>query len=262
MGKYAIDKTTLDGMADAVRGLTGASGNLSPADMTAAINGYVPPHDWMGRNCTLVDDSLYTATVYLKNTNFPTWTASTTATVIKDSVDDKVVQVDLGNYEYILEWLWCVDDAQLAGATMKAMPDRSYGAFYQVVHRRPYGQANFASETSSYNYCTALYTSAAYNIYYNSSGNISWTTSMYGVYCVNTAATLSSTSSLTPSLTTKSPNITARCHSSYFATDRKAEIDADNTIIKMKGNLYRVDLDTSPLKNMYMAAVHLYSTPL
>ena len=262
MGKYAIDKTTLDGMADAVRGLTGTSGNLSPAAMTAAIKGYVPPHDWMGRNCTLLDDSLYTATVYLKATSFPTWTASTTATAIKDSVDGKVVQVDLGNYEYILEWLWCVDDAQLAGATMKAMPDRSFGAFYQVVHRRPYGLANFETETSSYNYCTTLYTGSAYNIYYNTSGNRTWTTTMYGVYCVNTAATLSSTSSLTPNLTTKSPNITARCNASYFATDRKAEIDADNTTIKMQGNLYRVDPDTSPLKNMYMKALHLYNVPL
>lgn len=223
---------------------------------------YTEEYSWMGKHCELIDDSLLTSTTYLKDTSYADWTASTTATVIKDSVNGKVVAIDLGNYDYMIEWLWCVDDVQTAGATMKAMPDRAYGAFYQNVNRRPYGLANFETETPSYNYCTNLYTSSAYNIYYNTSGNRSWTTTLYGVYCVNTAGTLSSTSSVTPNLTTKSPNITARCNASYFATARKPEIDINNTIIKIKGNLYRVEKNTSPIHKMFMTAVHMYNVPL
>ena len=219
-------------------------------------------HTWMGDNCTLLNNNLFSQDIKLSATSFDSWTASTTAGTILAAQNGTVTKIDLENYEYYIEWTWCIDLKQNEGATMKAMPDRTYGVFYQVVHQRPYGLASFETEADTYNYCTVLFTSSQYNIYYNTSGTHTWTTTMYGVYCVNTAGTLSSTSSLTPNLTPKSPAITARCNASYFATARKAEIDSANTTIKVVGKLYRVDRDSSPIKNMYMNAVHLYSHPL
>lgn len=218
-------------------------------------------HTWMGDNPKLLS-TVYTADIKLSATSYGSWTASTTAGTILAAQNGTVTKLDLKNYEYILEWLWCIDLKQLEGATMKAMPDRTYGAFYQVVHQRPYGLANFETETDDYNYCTVLFASSQYNIYYNTSGSHTWSTTMYGVYATNTAGTLSSTSSLTPNLTPKSPAITARCNASYFATARKTEIDSANSTIKVVGKLYRVDRDSSPIKNMYMNAIHLYSHPL
>lgn len=219
-------------------------------------------HTWMGDNCTLLNNSLFSQDIKLSATSYGSWTASTTAGTILDAQNGTVTKIDLENYEYYIEWTWCIDLKQNDGATMKAMPDRTYGVFYQVVHKRPYGLASFETEADTYNYCTSMFTSSQYNIYYNTSGTHTWTTTMYGVYCTNTAGTLSSTSSLTPNLTPKSPAITARCNKSYFATDRKTEIDSANSTIKVVGKLYRVDRDSSPLKNMYMNAVHLYSHPL
>lgn len=220
------------------------------------------PNNWMGNNCDKLNFNPYVYQTTLDQTDFPTWTASTTATdmLAAQNIGGFVAATDY--YDYIIEWLWCVDDAYLEGATLTAMPSRSFGAFYSVVHRRPYGLSNIETETPSYNYCTALYTSSVYTIYYNKSGNLSWTTSSYGAYCVNVVSTLSSTSSTSPTVTLMTPKITARCHSSYFATARKAYIDPKNTTIKMVGNIYRVDAGTSPLTNMYMNAVHLYSHPL
>lgn len=218
-------------------------------------------HDWMGDNPEFLS-TVFTQDIKLSATSFGTWTASTTAGTILASASGTVTKLDMSKYEYFLVWTWCIDIAQLSGATMKAMPDRTYGEFYQVIHQRPYGLANFETMNDAYNYCTAMFTSSQYNIYYNTSGTHTWTTTMYGVYCTNTAGTLSSTSSLTPNLTPNSPAITARCNASYFATARKTEIDVDNTTIKVVGKLYRVDRDSSPLKNMYMNAVHLYSHPL
>ncbi len=218
-------------------------------------------HTWMGDN-PLFLGKVYSLDTTLDKTTFDTWSASTTAGTIQASENGTVTKIDLEHYEYFLEWLWCIDVAQLDGATLKAMPDRSYGAFYQVAHRRPYGLANFEIENVAYGYVTALYTGSQYYIYYNTSGNRTWTTTMYGVYGANTAGTLSSTSSATPNLTPKSPAITARCNASYFATGRKAEVDAENTTIKVQGNLYRVDKDTSPLKNMWKKAYHMYMNPL
>lgn len=219
-------------------------------------------HTWMGDNCTLLNNNLFSQDIKLSATSFDSWTASTTAGTILAAQNGTVTKIDLENYEYYIEWTWCIDLKQLEGATMEAMPDRTYGEFYQVVHQRPYGIANFEIENDAYNYCTAMFTSSQYNIYYNTSGTHTWTTTMYGVYCTNTAGTLSSTSSSTPNLTPKSPAITARCNKSYFATARKQEIDSANSTIKVVGKLYRVDRDSSPIKNMYMNAIHLYSHPL
>lgn len=219
-------------------------------------------HTWMGDNCTLLNNNLFSQDIKLSATSYDSWTASTTAGTILAAQNGTVTKIDLENYEYYLEWTWCIDLKQNEGATMKAMPDRTYGVFYQVVHQRPYGLASFETEADTYNYCTAMFTSSQYYIYYNTSGSHTWTTTMYGVYCTNTAGTLSSTSSLTPNLTPKSPAITARCNSSYFATARKTEIDSANSTIKVVGKLYRVDRDSSPIKNMYMNAIHLYSHPL
>ena len=219
-------------------------------------------HTWMGDNCTLLNNNLFSQDIKLSATSFDSWTASTTAGTILAAQNGTVTKIDLENYEYYLEWTWCIDLKQTDGATMKAMPDRTYGVFYQVVHQRPYGLANFETEEDTYNYCTTLFISSQYNIYYNTSGTHTWTTTMYGVYCTNTAGTVSSTSSLTPNLTPKSPAITARCNASYFATARKTEIDSAKSTIKVVGKLYRVDRDSSPIKNMYMNAVHLYSHPL
>ena len=60
-----------------------------------------------------------------------------------------------------------------------------------------------------------------------------------------TAGTLSSTSSLTPTLTIKTPVLSARCSTSYFSTAQAAKVDQENTTVKMNGYLYRVRRGTS-----------------
>lgn len=253
VSKIDVTQTTVtaDALAEGITAL-GANGEL--------ITG-TASHSWMGDNPELLS-TVYMLDTTLDKTSFDEWTASTTAGTVKESEDCTAVKLNLTDYEYYLEWTWCIDLHQIDGATMAAMPDRTYGEFYQVVHQRPYGLANFETMNDAYNYCTAMFTSSAYNIYYNKSGTHTWTSTLYGVYCTNTAGGLSSTSSLTPNLTPKSPAITARCNASYFATARKAEIDSANSTIKVVGKLYRVDRDSSPIKNMYMNAVRLYSHPL
>ena len=129
-------------------------------------------HTWMGDNPELLS-TVFTQDIKLSATSFGTWTASTTAGTILASASGTVTKLDMSKYEYFLVWTWCIDIAQLSGATMKAMPDRTYGEFYQVIHQRPYGLANFETMNDAYNYCTVLLTSSQYNIYYNTTKTFS-----------------------------------------------------------------------------------------
>lgn len=221
------------------------------------------PYTWMGNNAELVEDGYYTWSGTLKDTSYPSWTPGTSATSILATTNAKTFVADMTKYEYMLEWVWDVETAWPAGQTMSYCPMRNFGTMYQVVMRRPYGLTNFESDNWAYNYCTNDYTASCYLIYYNSSKNLTWTTTQYGVYVsALTAGGLSSTSSNTPTITPKRPVVSARCNSSYFTTTRAGQVDQENTTIKIKMNLYRMDINTSNLHYQWRKAIDMYNNPL
>ena len=245
--------------------------NATAADIangkTAYVNGTkltgTKAYTWMGDNAELVEADYYTWSGTLANTTYSSWTPSTTAGSILATASAKTFVADMTKYEYILEWLWDVETAWPSGQTMQYCPMRNYGAMHQVAMRRPYGLQNFADDNWAYNYVTNDYTASQYLIYYNSSKNLTWTTTMYGIYAsALTAAGVSSTSSNTPTITPKRPVVSARCNSSYFTTTRAGQVDQANTTIKIKMNLYRMDINTSNLHFMWRKAIDMYNNPL
>lgn len=220
---------------------------------------------WMGQNAVQLNDTPYSLSKTLADTSYASsFIPSETPTTAMDIYASQTIgtfTAHPNDYDYILRWHWDIQVKLNDGATYVYLPERNYGSFFYVIHKRPYGLANFASETPSYNYCTALYTASQYYIYYGSSGAETWTTTMYGIYASGVASTFSSTSSASPTVTIKTPKIQAKCNKSYFASARRGDI-ADTTTIKIKGDLFQVDAGTSPLRKMYMDAIHLYSNPL
>ncbi len=230
---------------------------------TATYN-ETPFHDWMGDNVSFVK-KIYDKKTLLKNTGYASWTPGTSATAIiaTETLSNENFTADMVNYEYMIEWLWDAHAYYPDGQVYKLCMDRCYGAAYQTVHRRAYGLANFADENFAYNYCTTLFTSSAYNIYWKSDGTHTWTGTLYGVYVSGlNAATLSSTNADSITVTPKTPTVSARCHSSYFSTTRAGQVDQDTSYIRIIGNLYRIDIESCTLRNMYAKAIHLYSNPL
>ena len=75
------------------------------------------------------------------------------------------------------------------------------------------------------------------------------------------AATFSSSTSLTPNLTIKTPTVTAKCNSSYFSTTVGARVDQENSGFAVAGMLYRHSLKGAA-KSMYDNAVDLFVHPL
>lgn len=229
---------------------------------TAVLHDTSNPLDWMGINPTHVA-KVYAQKFFLKDTGFNDWTPSSTATAIIPSTTGTSQTLDMVNHEYWLVWSWDYHAVLNSGATTKAQVDRQYGRIYNFIGRRPYGLANFETMTDTRNYVNAIYTSANYTVYWNTSGSKTWTSSIsYGIYGANTAATMSSATANSITLTTNTPVINARCSSSYFATARAAEVDKDNSYVIVRGDLYSVDPKSGAAFEMWREACAIYATPL
>lgn len=182
---------------------------------------------------------LYYQEYALEDTDFDTWTPSTTAKTIVASRTAGTFHADMSLYEYIQKWEITVNAAYSSGATLKAQIYKQYGDLYQSIYRRPNSWSNIEDWNFNSNAVNTAYN--AYLIrYYSTSGALTYAyTGSYGIYGVVSAPTFSSSTSVTPTVTVKAPSITARCNNTYFATARAAELDKANTIVSIKGELYR-----------------------
>lgn len=218
--------------------------------------------DWMGDGATFVKN-IYNSSFALSSTTFPSWTPSTTAKSIKSSttVSAEAFAADMSQYEYIIRWRCQFTAAYNTGATKKAQVYKEIADMYQVVFRRPNTVTNIENSNFNYNVCSTLYTTPL-TVYYNADGNLTpYFSISYGIYPSATSAGLSSTSAESITITPKTPAYNARCNATYFATGRAPELDTTNSIIKIKGDLYRIPIH-STLRTMYEDLTYLYNHPL
>ena len=218
---------------------------------------------WLGPNAVHVD-TIYSKDYTLAQTEFNTWTPSTTAKDIVASGNvSQTFSADLEHYEYIIRWRCDFHNALNSGATKKAQINMQLGSHWSHIHRRPYGLANIGSMTDSRNYCTNIYTTSTLLVYWNTSASRTWTTTnSYGIYQTIQAATFNNNDSLTPTVTFVYPKISARCYSSYFSTARASEVDKANATVKIRGDLYRIDVGYGYGRQYYRDAYEMYSNPI
>ena len=231
----------LEDVADAIRAKTGGTAQLAfPAGFVSGIGG-LELWNWMGKESTKIATYAKT-TVALADTAFNGWTPSTSAKVIKSGSAAGTFVADMANYEYLIRWRWRFDAAYIAGATLKNQVNRECAELWQVVTRRAGSLANIAAGTSPSNTCVTLYI-APLNVYYGGTDGttLTYTHSIsYGIYPSATAATFSSSTSDTPTVTVKCPAANARCSASYFATARAPDLDQANSKYSYYGEVYRI----------------------
>jgi hypothetical protein len=217
--------------------------------------------DWMGEDAECIDDNVHAYSATLDYTGFATWTPSTTAATIVASETKTARAINTGTYDYFLRWIFTADVAYTSGVTMKAVPIRQVIELWQTIIKRPSSLANLKIPTFTANGCVTLYTCPIME-YYNTSGSHTMTyTGSYGFYPAAVAATFSSSTSDTPNLTIKTPSISARCNSSYFATARAPYVDQPNSILKLRGELWRMKRSNLG-ESMYISATNIYNNPL
>ena len=235
----------LEDVADAIRAKTGGTAQLAfPAGFVSGISG-LELWNWMGKEATKIATYAKT-TVALKDTAFNGWTPSKTAKTIKSGATAGTFSADMTQYEYLIRWRWRFDAAYATGATLQNQAYREVGELWQVVTRRAGTMVAINASTPLTNSCITLYISPL-NVYYGATANtLTFTHSIsYGVYPSATAATFSSTSSDTPTVTVKTPAANARCHDTYFTTTRAAELDQENSKYSYYGEVYRIKRKSS-----------------
>lgn len=197
--------------------------------------------NWIGANATLVSN-FSDFSVALKDTEFNTWTPSTTAKEILATTTFGTISVDMKNYDYVIKWTFDTDLHYLTGATLKVMPIRQKAIAFAQTYRRPRYYSDFTAGNYNYNMASGNTTLAPVFLYYNGSGNPTvQISSAYGFYMTPQSITLSSTTADTVTLTLPRPILYARCSTTYMATARAAEIDKDNSLLKLKCEVFRTD---------------------
>lgn len=197
-------------------------------------------YNFMGKMAFPMGKQYDTGEMALKNTDFNTWTPSTTAAIIYPSGTYSFI-ADFSKYEYLLKWETTVKPVLIEGATEKAQIIFEAVDQYQFLNKRPSNISNIIADNFNGN-ANNNYFNVPFMRYYNTSGLNTYTYSAsYGIYPTAVAATFSSSTSDTPTITAKSPNIYARCNSSYFATARAEEIDKDLSTLQVVGKLYRIE---------------------
>lgn len=239
MSKYAIEGSTLNGLANAVRSFKHTEANLTLEQMTAAIAGYKWP--WMGDGMELVNGNLYSKTTKLSATEFNTWTPSTTAKDILASENASTfTATDMVNNQYYIVWKCDIPIVTASTATKKALPVHASAYIVHEIFRRPNTLANISADVFNGNTSATLYGSTWITYYGTTTGTQTYTwAASYGMYFTAAQATFSSSTSDSPTVTPKTPKVSARCSTTYMSTTNAGLIDKDKTAITIKGAVYR-----------------------
>lgn len=198
---------------------------------------------WLGANAELVS-SFADFEIALKDTGFDTWTPSETATQILASTTFGTISADVANYDYLVKWTFDTDIRYNAGATLKSMPIHQKAIAFCQTFRRPRYYADLTARNYNYTQMSGNTTLAPFFLYYNGSGTKTIAiTQTYGFYMTPQTVSLSSNTASPATLTIPRPILSARCHSSYMSTARAAEIDKNNSKLRLKCEVYRIEKD-------------------
>lgn len=206
-------------------------------------------YDFRGKMPEFVE-IVYENEVALEDTDFATWTPSTTAKTIVTTKNATTYVADMTNYEYILKWETTFTPVYNEGATLKAQVIWEGADQYQMICKRPNSLVNIEAMNFNANTCNTYFTVPMLR-YYNTAGTSTYTHSIsYGIYPGLTASTFSSSTSNTPTITIKTPTINARCNASYFAVARAPELNQAESTFKTVGKLYRIEI-AGAVREMY-----------
>jgi hypothetical protein len=257
-------------VANAIRAKSGGSGSLAfPAGFVTEIGnisggGTSTPDDWLGKEAELFLGP-YTLEKTLAETDFATWTPSTTSSVIlsaQDLVSSGTVLPDLTQYDYMIRMRFDFKAARISGAEAKSTVDRYIycGATGEFAYPSGLSALNQRKLTGATNNSATSY----YFFYYSSTGVLTATTTAYGIYASSTPSISGSLSNTTGNFTLsylRTPPVNARCHNTYFTTARASELDQAASKFKFWTGVYRCKR-TNIMSGVRMDMLDLYHNPL
>lgn len=224
------------------------------ADLKTAIEGKgvtVPSTALISDYAALVDNitsggleylgRLYDHSWKLSETGYATWTPSTTAAaILTGAATNTFVATNIKDAPYFWRTLIEIEAAYPEGtAHAKGQLLKIVASNWYAVSRRSSTLANMQSENLNYNVVEAIANSWVEHYYSSATATTLAFTTSYGLYPVNVAGTVSSSTVASPTITPKFPTLNARVNSTYFASSFASNIDQENTTIRMVTDYYR-----------------------
>lgn len=211
-------------------------------------------YPWLGQGASFVKRNTWT--VKLSDTSYSSWTASTTGTSILAAPTDYDCSCTFDRPSETLMVLVhsVVNYAFISGATFKAIPYKYDKLELQAVFGAPNSYADYYSKIIRTTIGMQL-ASFTRGYYYSPSGVNSVLTSGYGIYLGSSTSFVYSMSGNTATVNLKRSPIYARCHTTFFDTSRKNDIDTTNTNIVFTVDWYKIPRESN-------IAVHLWDEVL
>ena len=236
MAIHATLASLFTAIADAIRAKTGSQATIVADDFPTAIAAIPSGGGGLEHIASMPD-----LEIALEDTDFATWTPSTTAkAILAAQTLGTFVATDLDDYDYYVRQRTYVHVKYKSGtSTAKGMFQLCCGENWNCITRRSGNASTLNSGNISTNLNEAISTTYLLKYY-----NTSWTalyTSAYGIYPSNTAQTLSSTTAVSPTVTVKSNVVNAKCQATYFSTGMAANVDQAATTIKIVTDIYRAE---------------------
>lgn len=201
---------------------------------------YADKGSWEGKNLEFVQD-LGTVNWTLDDTSYSSWTPSeASATLIKERTDFTTFVADMANYDYVIKWFSKIVPAYVDGAELKAYEISQYTIATTFVFRYWSTRAAIYAGTKNANgSLSSLYYLLTHCYNANGADTIS-NNNESGIYSHATAITLSNSTSVTPTITVRTPRIYARASRGILSLTNAGKIDTTNTTITMEAKLYRM----------------------
>ena len=217
---------------------------------------------FLGTDVECIDDNAFSKTFCLADTDYGSWTASTTAqTILASETKNAAFQAtDLADNGYYIVWECGLDPVYVGTPAETALPKLARSIIVQEILKRPYTLADIASGTWGRNACVSLMTQNFMRYFGTTVGTetFTWTTS-YGFYFAATAATFSSNTSASPNVTIKTPTLVTRCSNTYFSTTNANMIDADESAGFIRAKVFRTSR-SGFMRNIYRQVVNLVNS--
>lgn len=194
-------------------------------------------------------------------TDFNGWTPSSTAkAILPTQTVGTFVASHVDEYDYFIRTKCFVDVKYIEGtATSKGRFAHTAIENWYDYTRRPSAYAQMNAGTKNANVFETVS-----NLWVSKYYNTSWVliySSAYGIYPVNQASSSSSTSAVSPTVTVKTPVITAKCNATYFSTTMAGKVDQDASTITFKSYAYRAE--SGYLRNViYDSLIDMWSNGL
>lgn len=239
-GPYTVTPTTSSQTLETSE--TVMTDDVTVAPIPSQYHDMSGPLAWLGVDAEFVT-SFTLADKKLSATDFDTWTPSTSAAdMLATRTAGTFVASDITEYDYYIIWETTIQVVTANSATKKALPVFLSAYQVQEIIRRPSSFENIVAQ----NFNNSVNVSAAvsfnfFRYYGTTTGtlNYTWNTS-YGFYATVTANTLSSATAESPTITVKSPKVSARCSTTYMSTANAALVDKDKTVIHQSCKVYKV----------------------